>query len=115
MPRDFVLQLRYIGVFPQEGHREYRFHIDKGDQQVREVALTIEDGLFTRHHLMFQEAPDLCYQKLLLDLRNESLDAPIGSRTAVTESDIALYRDSHPTGKARRVGSRNPVTAATRA
>jgi hypothetical protein len=116
MPRDFVLQLRYIGVFPQNGHREYRFHIDKGDQQIREVALTIDDGLFTQNHLMFQEAPDLCYQKLLLDLRNESDDAPIGTSTAVTSSDIAVYRDSHPTSKTRRVGSRAAAApaAATR-
>jgi hypothetical protein len=112
MSRDFVLQLRYIGVFPQEGYREYRFHIDKGDQ-IREVALTIEDALFAHHNLMFQEAPDLCYQKLLLELRSESDDAPIGSRSAVTPSDIAVYRDCHPTDKARRVGSKNHVTASS--
>jgi hypothetical protein len=109
MVKDFVLQLRYIGVFPQETYREYRFHIDKGDSQVREVTLTIENGLFTVNHLMFQEAPDLCYQKLLLDLRNESEENPIGARMAVTPSDIAYYRDTHPNAKMRRAGSRAPA------
>jgi len=102
MAKDLILQLRYIGVFPQKGYREYRFHIDKGDDHVREVALTIEDGLFVRNHLMFQEAPDLCYQKLLGDLRNESQESPIGTRTAVIPSDIVLYRDAHPNAKTRR-------------
>jgi hypothetical protein len=96
-------------VFPQERYREYRFHIDRGDTAVREVALTIEHCLFTGNLLMFQEAPDLCYQKLLLDLRNESEENPIGSRMAVTSSDIAYYRETHPNTKARRAGSRVPA------
>jgi len=102
MAKDFVLQLRYMGVFPQEGHREYRFHLGSEGAKEREVCLTIDDGLFVTARLMFQEAPDLCYQKLLAEVCDETRVAPILSRAAVTAADIQFYRKSHPTAKARK-------------
>ncbi len=107
MAKDLVLQLRYVGVFPQEGHREYRFNIKEEDADTREVILMIPDGLFVTNRLMFQEAPDLCYQKLLADLRNESREAPICSRTTVTAMDIDSYRETHPTAGVRKKIFRN--------
>ena len=100
--KDFVLQLKYVGVFPHNGHREYRFNIEKENAGTREVILTIPDGLFVTNRLMFQEAPDLCYQKLLVDLRNESKEAPICSRAALTATDIDSYRESHPLARVRK-------------
>jgi hypothetical protein len=102
MARDPVLQLRYIGVLPHIGHREYRFQIESPDKSVRYVSLTIADGIFRANQLMFQEAPDLCYQKLLADVANEDAGSPVCNLVPVTESEIALYRNSHPTGKSRR-------------
>jgi hypothetical protein len=106
MSKDLVLQLRYLGVLPHIGHREYRFQIEAHDKSIRVVALTIEDGIFRRNQLMFQEAPDLCYQKLLADITNETIGTPICNRAPVSESEIASYRDSHPTGKSRRMGAK---------
>ena len=106
MTKDLVLQLRYLGVLPHIGHREYRFQIEAHDKSIRTVALTIDDGLFRNHQLMFQEAPDLCYQKLLADIISEPTGAPICSRAPVTESEIASYRDSHPTAKSRRTAAK---------
>jgi hypothetical protein len=97
MTRDSVLKLRYMGVTPQAGHREYRFLIEKEPDNIREVCLTITDRLFETSRLMFQEAQDLCYQKLLAHLLNESNSAPIFSRTAVAATDIDSYRENHPT------------------
>jgi hypothetical protein len=101
MAKDPVLQLRYLGVIPQAGHREYGFRILDKKEQVRQVILTIDNNLFRKNQLMFQEAPDLCYQKLLKDLTEETTDAPIRSRVEVSTSDIASYRDSHQTTKKR--------------
>ncbi len=106
MTRDSVLQLRYLGVLPHIGHREYRFQIEAPDKTVRTVALTIADGIFRSNQLMFQEAPDLCYQKMLADLANESASSPICSLAQVTESEIASYRYSHPTAGSRRSAAR---------
>jgi hypothetical protein len=102
MAKDFVLQLRYMGVFPQSGHREYRFRIENEGSEIRDVSLTIDDHLFGTKRLMFQEAPDLCYQKLLAEVRNENREVPVLSRAAVTPTDIQLYRENHPTVRTRK-------------
>ena len=106
MAKDLVLQLRYLGVLPHIGHREYRFQIEAHDKSIRTVALTIDDGIFRKNELKFQEAPDLCYQKLLADVINETAGAPICSLASITDTEIATYRDSHPTGKLRRMSAR---------
>jgi hypothetical protein len=107
MARDFVLQLRFVGVFPQIGHREYRFSIEKENTDIREVILTIPNGLFVTNRLTFQEAPDLCYQKLLTDLRIENRETPMYRRAAVTAMDIDSYRETRPTTRAGRHAARH--------
>ena len=102
MPKDLVLQLRYLGVIPQVGYIEYGFRIEEKDKTVRQVVMTIEDAFFQRNDLKFQEAPDLCYQKVLMGLNNERPDLGILSCIPVTALDIAHYRDLHPTAKSRK-------------
>lgn len=99
--KGLVLQLRYLGVLPQTGRREYSFRIEDKEKSIRLVILTIEDAVFLARELMLQEAPDLCYQKLLTELSNETGDAHIPRRVSVTTSDIAHYRGCHPTTKPR--------------
>lgn len=106
MSKDLVLQLRYLGMLPHIGHREYRFQIEADDKSIRTVALTIDDYIFRKNQLMFQEAPDLCYQKMLADVTNEPTGARICSVASVSESEIASYRNSHPTGKMRKTAAR---------
>ena len=101
MAKDLVLQLKYLGVNPQPGYVEYGFRIEDKDKNFRQVVLTIESGMFAKDGLMLQEAPDLCYQKVLLDLSNETADSPIGSRVPVTAVDVSHYRDSHPNVRLR--------------
>ncbi len=106
MAKDLVLQLRYLGMLPHIGHREYRFQIEADDKSLRTVALTIDDLMFRENRLMFQEAPDLCYQKMLADVTNEPTGARICTIASVTESDITFYRNLHPTGKMRKSAAR---------
>jgi hypothetical protein len=101
MSKDLVLQLRYLGVMPQIGYREYSFTIEDKDKALRQITLTIDDGIFMQNQLMFQEAPDLCYQKLLADIISETADTPIRSRAPVTTQEVAFYRDAHPIGRPR--------------
>ena len=102
MLNQLVLQLKYLGVIPQAGYTEYGFRVTEKDKSVRQVVLTIEDAFFRRNDLKFQEAPDLCYQKVLMDLDNERLDSGIPASISVTALDIAHYRDLHPTAKSRK-------------
>ena len=102
MAKDLVMKLKFLGVIPQAGYTEYGFRIEGEDNSSRLAVLTIENDLFGKNDLMFQEAPDLCYQKILTDLDNEATDVPIPSRMPVTALDIAHYRDSHPLTKLRK-------------
>lgn len=102
--------LRYLGVIPQTEYLEYGFRIEDKDKDPRLIVLMIESGFFKKYGLMFQEAPDLCYQKLLEEIRNETAELPVNDRFSVTVSDIAHYRESHPNTKSRKLGSsRQPL------
>jgi hypothetical protein len=94
-----TLCLRYIGVIPKVECLEYGFRVEDKDKDPRLVVLMIESGLFRKHDLLRQEAPDLCYQKLLMALRSETSEAQIDPCLSVTASDIADYRVTHPIGK----------------
>jgi hypothetical protein len=65
------------------------------------VVLTIADSYFLTKQLMCQEAPDLCYQKILTDLNSGSTDIN-EEFLLITESDVATYRAAHPNAAARR-------------
>jgi len=99
--------LRFIGVIPQTECLEYGFRIEDKDKEPRLVVMVIESDFFKKHALMIQEAPDLCYQKLLADLKNETAEFPINPRLSITASDIAYYRELHPIGKSSKPRDRN--------
>jgi hypothetical protein len=102
MSKDLVLQLRYLGVIPQAGFVEYGFRIENKDKSTRQVILTIADDFFLHSDLKPQEAPDLCYQKVLLGLDVEKTDSCSSFSVPVTALDIARYRDLHPIAKLRK-------------
>ncbi len=104
MAKTLIQHLRYLGVIPQTGRRDYGFRIEDEDKQVRVVVLEIETGVFERKELMFQEAPDLCFQKVLADLEMETADSRIDEHVSVTATDISHYRELHPTTKLRKSG-----------
>ena len=98
--------LRFIDVIPQTEYLEYGFQVEQKDKDPRQIVLMIELGFFKQYDLMLQEAPDLCYQKLLVELRNETAELPVSPRFSITASDIAHYRESHRTARSpRRVKS----------
>ena len=99
-----MTRVRYLGVIPRTGCREYGFHVEDEDKSLRLIVLTIDDVLFLGKKLKFQEAPDLCYQKMKYDLDSEDEKGVINSPVTVTLTDIAKYRDSHPEhrGRAKR-------------
>jgi len=107
MAMNSTVYLRYIGVIPQTECLEYGFRIEDKDKDPRVVVMMIESDFFKRYKLMFQEAPDLCYQKLLADLRNETAELPISARLSVTADDIARYRELHPIGRPPKLRSRS--------
>ena len=87
-------QLTYLGVIPQRDHMDYGFKIVNDDNSVRLLVLSIANSVFRNRQLMLQEAPDLCFQKVLADLRSE-VPCLLDETVPVTESDIENYRAAH--------------------
>jgi hypothetical protein len=107
MATNNTMNLRFIGVIPQSDFLEYGFRIEDKDREPRFIVIMIESDFFKKYALMFQEAPDLCYQKLLADLKNETAELPVNPRLSITATDIAYYRELHPVGKSSRLRYRN--------
>jgi hypothetical protein len=91
-------QLRYLGTIPKPDHAEYGFQMENSDKTLRLLVMTIANSVFLTRQLMVQEAPDLCYQKLLAYLRDATA-GPAEDYIPVSESDIADYRAFHPNVK----------------
>jgi hypothetical protein len=110
-----TVPLRYLGVNRQAGYVEYEFHVGQNKtQDSRRVVLTIQSDVFASRELMLQEAPDLCYQKLLAELGRDTYQSSLESRIAVTADDIAAYRQSHPTPSGRIRPWKNRQTASAK-
>jgi hypothetical protein len=91
-------QLRYLGTISGPDHSEYGFQIENPDKTIRLLVLTIANSLFLTRQLLVQEAPDLCYQKLLAYIRDATA-GPAEDYIPISESDIASYRTVHPNVK----------------
>jgi hypothetical protein len=87
--------LQYLGKISKPENSEYGFRVEYENKSVRLLVLTIANSVFLTNLLMVQEAPDLCYQKVLTDLKSEAADQ-IQDLTLITGSDIEYYRTIHP-------------------
>lgn len=101
-------QLRYLGMIPHSSHSEYGFRIENADKTIRLLVLTVANSVFLTKQLLVQEAPDLCYQKVLTDLQSETPGAA-EELISISDSDIAHYRAGHPNVKLQRKSFRKPV------
>jgi len=101
-------QLSYLGVIPKTEYSEYGFRIIDQDKTNRLLILTIANSVFLTRQLLVQEAPDLCYQKVLADLRS-AIPALVEDSVVVTESDLLDYRASHPNVSLKRKSFRKPA------
>jgi hypothetical protein len=107
MPIHFPL-LSYLGVLPQLDYSEYGFQITNEDRTARQLILTIANSVFLTKQLLVQEAPDLCYQKVMADLRSD-IPTLVEDSVVVTESDLVQYRASHPNISLKRRSFRKPA------
>ena len=96
-----ISNLSYLGVLPQLDYSEYGFRITSEDKTDRLLILTIANSVFLTKQLMVQEAPDLCYQKVIADLKSD-IPILVEESVVVTESDLMQYRALHPTSHKRK-------------
>ena len=84
--------IRYLGFQDVPGRREYVLDAQRGDQTGR-YTLWIDLSAFSRRLALLQDGPEICYQKLVRELCDAEPEGSHGM--AVTESDMASYKEAH--------------------
>ena len=84
--------VRYRGFHDVPGRREYMLDAQRGDQTGC-YTLWIDRSAFSRRLALLQDGPEICYQKLLRELSDVEPQGTHGM--AVTESDMATYKEAH--------------------
>jgi hypothetical protein len=86
------LTLEYLGFRNARDRREYRLCARLGTESC-EYTVWIANAAFTAGHALFQDGPDICYQKLRRQLADTELT---GTHTVeVTKSELLEYREAH--------------------
>jgi hypothetical protein len=86
------LTLEYLGFRNGRDRREYLLCARSGTE-AREYTVWIANAAFTAGRALYQDGPDISYQKLLRELAHLELT---GARCVeVTESELLDYRTAH--------------------
>src|SRR5262245_6463418 len=87
------LRLEYCGFRDTEDSREYVISARLLGSD-REYVVAIEHAAFTARHLLFQEGPDICFQRLRRELLGKEL-TPLPA-LMITIGELTDYRNAHP-------------------
>jgi hypothetical protein len=86
------LTLEYRGFRDVEDRREYLLCAHLGTESC-EYTVWIANAAFAAGHALFQDGPDICYQKLRRELAGMELTA--GRSLEVSQSELSDYRTAH--------------------
>ena len=84
--------LEYLGFHNETDRREYLLRARFGED-VREYTVSIALAAFASRRALLQDGPDICFQKLWRELAVVELKG--AARMAVTDDDLASYREAH--------------------
>ena len=85
-------QVQYLGFQDTPERREYALRVQRGDDS-RRYTVWIPHAAFARREALLQDGPDICFQKLQRELMGGA--PPESDCIAVTEADLAHYRETH--------------------
>jgi hypothetical protein len=101
MSRPFI---RYLGFEAKSAVREYTFEVQESSNEPREFTLTITNAAFDSRRIRFQDAPEICSQKLQRELKASAADplnVPLKTHFRISEAELDEYSSAHAP-KARR-------------
>lgn len=93
----------YLGFSVTDSARLYKLRVEKLDGEDKDFTISIPNRAFLEQRVRYQDAPEICLQKL-----ENALDAcegaPPASRLKITREDLDAYRNSHTKSVQRRFG-----------
>ena len=86
--------VQYVGFQTKAATREYTFTVHEQSSENISYTLTILSEAFLSHRVRYQDAPEICSQRLHREL-DAHANHPPATNFSITEADLDSYRDSH--------------------
>jgi hypothetical protein len=95
------VQIQYLGFELKPRGRDYRYLVVDPKSENREITFTITNQAFLDCGIRYQDAAELCYQKLRTALNVEANAQPLPRRSTISEQELHEYRDKNRPAKRR--------------
>jgi hypothetical protein len=95
------MSIQYAGFHVQPYGRDYTYYVLDPPAVSRHFILTISHQAFAEKRILYQDAADLCYQKLQREILAETGEWPLGSHCIISDQELDAYRDTHRPPKHR--------------
>ena len=89
------MTIQYLGFQLKPRGRDYNYRVIGAKIETREFTLTISNQAFANRQVPYQDAADLCYQKLRKDLAAETAESPVPRHATISIQELDAYRDRH--------------------
>ena len=95
------MQIQYLGFQTKPRGRDYTYLVIDPKSENRQFTFTISNQAFAEGRVPYQDAADLCYQKLLRDLGLETARQPLPRHLKLSDGDLDDYRAKHRPARRR--------------
>ncbi|MGE5327244.1 MAG: hypothetical protein ACM3NO_09420 [Deltaproteobacteria bacterium] len=96
-----MMQIQYLGFQLKPQGRDYLYLVVNQKTEKREFTFTISNQSFVQKRMPYQDAADLCYQKLRRELDLETPEQPVPSHSTLTNQELQEYLEKHRPPKRR--------------
>ncbi len=96
-----ALIVEYIGFESKPMVREYTFRVREVCKEPREYTLTVLNEAFDSHRARYQDAPEICSQRLHRELAANANHLP-KTHYRITDAELDDYRSAHTSKPSRK-------------
>lgn len=75
--------------------RDYTYRVINPKEGDREFTLSISNRAFAEHHVPYQDAAGICYQRLQKALTRETPEEPLPRHYALSDQELDEYVERH--------------------
>ena len=95
------MQIQYLGFHLKPHGREYLYRVVDSKTENREFTFTISNQSFVEKGMPYQDAADLCFQKLRKGLDLEVPETPLPRHSTLSDQELEEYLAEHRRPKRR--------------
>ena len=89
------MSIQYVGFQVKPHGRDYSYHVMDPPSASRHFTFTISHQAFAERHILYQDAADICYQKLQREILAETGEQPLRPHCTVSDQELDAYRETH--------------------